>query len=561
MARTWCALLLSSLLGFAGATATTAGAAVPPDQPTPEQSAAPTATPDPSAKPPAGIVPTTATLAQVLALYRASEGKATSDFKTYRETDTIAAFGETGTYSEIDSGDDYIETTQLGPSRTSGGSYHGQRWRQNDNGYTRLVSGIHEEEEHSSDALARSIRGENLASVKLLGEVASPVHAYIVEVNPEQGRHEWLFIDVATGRLVRTEESRVGHRVVWTYDDFRTTDGIVTPWHQHLFDGFAGNDVDWRITQLAYGMPVAASDVAIPPTKSPLRFPSGVTRVRLPARIEDGVIIVRLVINGRGLDFQLDSGSSGIAIDDDVARQLGLRTYGQSTHTVAGTFQSSSAIILQMQIGALTMDDVKVSCLPFTYDPDFETKIVGLLGYDFLAGAVVKVDYYDGTVDAFEPSSFAPPPGEVFALPMKLDDSVPTIDATVDDSSADNFIVDTGSTFVLVFQTFARSHAAELPPVSYTIANKTYYPMLTAQGVGGFFSLQPAIVDRFKAGAGVENLQVFDVVDAVADFQGEDDDGLLGYEFLRLFDVYLDYKDSVLLLQPNPSFAAHERGF
>jgi len=37
MARTWCELLLSSLLGFAGATATTAGAAVPPDQPTPEQ--------------------------------------------------------------------------------------------------------------------------------------------------------------------------------------------------------------------------------------------------------------------------------------------------------------------------------------------------------------------------------------------------------------------------------------------------------------------------------------------------------------------------------------------
>ncbi|HYK52368.1 MAG TPA: hypothetical protein VEV38_02450, partial [Candidatus Eremiobacteraceae bacterium] len=157
------------------------------------------ATPDPSAQPPAGIIPTKATLAQVLASYDASTGTLSKGITTSREVDAISAYGESGTYTEIDSGDDYIETTQLGPTTTSSGAYHGREWRQNENGYTRVVSGIHEEEERSDAALTRAIKGENLGTVRLLGEIESPERAYIVEVNPSAGRHEWLFIDASTG--------------------------------------------------------------------------------------------------------------------------------------------------------------------------------------------------------------------------------------------------------------------------------------------------------------------------------------------------------------------------
>lgn len=500
---------------------------------------------------PPGIVPTKTTLAQVLAAYEASRGTAADSVRTARETDSISAYGSTGTYSEIDSGDDYIETTTLGPTTTSSGRLHGQRWAHNENGYTRLISGTHEEDERSDEALEEALHGKSTASVRLLGRVSAPVDADVVEVDPQDGRHEWLFFETGTGRLVRREESRLGRRRIWTFDDFRTTDGITEPWHQHLDDGYAGNDLDVRMTHVAYGVPVAPSELAIPPTTSPLRFPKGVDHVRLPARIENGAIIVRLWIDGRGLDFQLDSGSSGIALDPSVARQLGLTTFGERSRTIAGTFEASSAIVPEIRIGSLTLDDVKIDCLPFDYPIDKQTRVVGLLGYDFFAGAVVKVDYDLGTVDAYDPATFVAPTADAYRVPMNLDDGVPTVKATLGTSEADDFIVDSGSVFVVVFQTFAKSHAADLPPVSYTIADKTYFPLVTAEGVGGLFSLQPVLIKRFAVGDVLDDFQAYDIVDSTKEFQGEDDDGLLGYQFLRYFDVYFDYHDSVLILQPN----------
>ena len=515
---------------------------------------------DPADEAPPGIVPTKTTLAQVLAAYEASRGKTVDSVKTAREADTLSAYGESGTYTEIDSGDDYIETTQIGPTSTSSGRVHGQRWARNENGYTRLMSGTHEEDERSDQALEDALHGKSSGSVRVLGQVATPIAATVVEVNPQAGRHEWLFFETSTGRLVRREESRLGHRRVWTFDDFRTTDGVTEPWHQHLYDGYPGNDIDVRTEHLAYDGPVSPSELAMPATTSPLHFPQGVTDVRLPARIENGAIIVRLWIGGRGLDFQLDSGSSGIALDPSVARQLGLTTFGERSRTIAGTFEASSAIVPQIRIGSLSLDDVKIDCLPFDYEMDRQTRVVGLLGYDFFAGAVVKIDYDAGTVDAYDPASFSPPGAGAYRVPMNLDDAVPTVKATLGGSDADDFIVDSGSVFVVVFQAFSKAHSADLPPVSYTIADKTYFPLVTAQGVGGLFSLQPVTIKRFVVGDVFDDFQAYDVAQSAQEFQGEDDDGLLGYQFLRYFNVFFDYKDSVMILQPNARRAQYKGG-
>jgi hypothetical protein len=497
-------------------------------------------------------MPTDKTLAQVLQLYRDSAGRAVQPVKTSREVDTVEAYGETGTYSDVESGDDYIETYKLGPTFSSNGRYHGQRWRQNENGYTRKLTGLHNETQTSSQALGKSMRGEVLDSVKLLGEVAEPVAAYVVEVHPPAGRHEWLFIDKATGRLDRKEESRLDRRIVWTYDDYRTTNGLSSAWHQHYADGLPGNDTDWRTTELAYGAAVSPADLTIPPSRNPVVFPSGVNVVRLPVRIQGGAIIVRVSIAGRGLDFQLDSGSDAIVIDRDVARQLGLSTFGENTEEVAGKFEASNAIIPEMDIGDLSMRHVAVQCLPFNFQPDASTKVVGLLGYDFLAGMVAKIDYLKGTVDAYDSSRFSTPAGQLFELQMTLDDSVPVVGARIGQSVGDYFIVDTGSPDVVLFSAFASAHPADIVPFSFKVGQKTYFPLVFAQGVGGSLALRPVTVSAFHfGGVGFQNMMVMGTYGAQDAFQGEDYDGLIGVQFLSYFDVYLDYKDSMLMLQPN----------
>ena len=520
-------------------------------------SPAPSATTDPIAAPPAGIQATTTTLADVLALYAKNDARPGA--RTLRETELLKADDETGTITYVRSGSDFIEREQLGPVSSAWGSSAGREWRQDENGYTRFVSGVHGEEAVSAEALQRAVDGREAADVRLLGVVKEPVDAYVVEVDPPGGRHEWLFIERSTGRLVRREASRVDRRAVWTYDDFRAADGITVPWHMHFSDGAAGHDVDETVTAVQRGIPIAAADLAIPPSCTCVMFPPGVSHVRLPARIESGKIIVRLDIGGRGLDFQLDSGAYTIAIDAGVAGQLGLQTFATSAEEVAGPIDESTAIVPQIKIGDLTMHDAVVHTIPFRHETDLQTRVVGLLGYDFLAGVIAKIDYRNGTVDAYDPAAFSAPAGTAYVLPVTLDDSVPMISARVGQDEGRHFMVDTGSQEVLIFPAFARAHEDDLRTATY-VEYGSFSPNIEMIGVGGELPVRRALAMSIVfGGARFQDVPVF-VMPTDSAFTGEDTDGLIGYPLLRYFDVYFDYPHAQMMLvqnsgmeaQPNP---------
>ena len=525
----------------------------PTVSPTPEITPIPIPSPtnDPLQQPPPGIQPTKATLPQVLQRYQASLGQPAQHVSSSREADAMTGFGLAGSHTEVQSGQDYVETTTLGPATTQSGRVNGQKWEMNQNGYVRLITGIHQEDDVSAQAIRRSLSGLPSEYVKLLGQVDAPIMAYVVEVNPPRGRHEWYFFDRTTGRLVRLEEARVDRRVAFTYDDFRTTNGMVEPWHVHRTDGYDANTMDWRTTSLKYNGTVAPSELSMPSSRTVVEFPTGVTSVRLPARRDGSKIVVRVTIGSRGLDLILDSGSAGIVIDRDVVKQLGLTTFGESTESVAGTFERSSAIVPDMRIGSLAMHNVIVDSLPMNYQAGYDTRIVGLLGYDFLAGVVAKIDYLHGTVDAIAPGAFRAPEGRVFETPIALDDAIPMVEAGIGDSMGANFGVDTGSSEVVVFSKFAETHAADVPlDLIKTPKGMTMYAIV-AGGVGGTMLLVPSSISAFQfAGLRLTGFVVFRVV-AAPSFEGEDTDGLIGYEFLALFDVYLDYPDGTLLLQIN----------
>jgi hypothetical protein len=511
-----------------------------------------TPSPGPYEKPPPGIKPVTTTLADVLALFRSGLGKPTQKIVAQREAGTISDSGLSGTYGYIAHGDDHVESRQLGPMLTRAGDFDGQEWEMNENGYVRLISGVHQSDEASEAAVTQSLTGGSTQYLKLLGEVDTPVSAYVIDVNPRGGRHQWYFIERTTGRLVRVESASVDARLVETFDDFRTTGGVVTAWHWHESDGEATNDTDEHTTSLQYNVPVDSRELSIP-TSAPsiVSFPQGMTSVRLPARMDGDKIIVRVTINGRGLDFALDSGSDAIVIDRDVVQQLGLATFGKRTASVAGTFEASNAVVPTMQIGDLTLHNAVVQSLPFYSYPGDYTKIVGLLGYDFLAGIVAKVNYQNGTVDAIDPNAFVHPSGDTFEISAALDDEVPMVQAVVGNGIGDYFAVDTGSPFVMIFSAFADAHPDDLQILTFGSKRSQYLFLIETQGVGGDVFLLPTVTKVFHFGGVAFNKFLVMQVLAAPSFQGEDTDGLIGYEFLQYFTVYFDYNESLLILQPN----------
>jgi hypothetical protein len=508
---------------------------------------------DPLYAPPAGLVPTSAKLDEVLAQNRSAAGS--SKDATSIEDWKVVEYGLSGTEHDVESGSDYREDVTLGPFTTVHGKRNGQLWRQNANGQTLLMAGVHQGEEVSGSVLRGAETGPS-RYVTLIGQTAAAPPAYVVEVAPPDGTHEWIFYDAQSGQITRVESIEDARRVIYTYDDFRSTHGATRPWHIHASDGQAANDSDYTLTALQSGVPIPPGALDISPDRRKLvEFPPGISRVRLPAKIVNGDIAVRVSIAGRGFDVTLDSGSSEIVLDRGLVQRIGLQTLGRATQTIAGRFDRSRAIVPEMKIGDLTMHDVTVSSLPLAFDTSNDITDVGLLGFDFIHDVVLHIDYDRGTVDAIDPSHFEPETlKEAVVIPIALDDGVPLVQAQVGKTLARHFILDTGfDSAVLLFSLFVHDHPEDVKDKSGGRLNN-FNPYGQAQGVGGKLNLVETQLDSFYFG--LVSFKDFEVerLDGSPEFQGDDEDGLIGYEILKYYDVYLDYANQRVVLAPNALF-------
>ncbi len=511
-----------------------------------EVSAGPTMSPD---APPPGLVRSTANVGAILAAWRAAVGEPKARAATEIEVDSVSAYGLTGTDRTVTAGADYRDMFTLGPVTTQSGVYHGQQWRINENGIVIYEIGVHKKDQIDAQTLRAAMRAPT-AGVTLAGEVEQPVAAYVLEVNPPDGRLEWLFIDKKTSLLDREDDAYPEKRLTLTYDDYRPVNGEMEPWHTHISDGWPANERDFRVQSDDVNIPVSDDDIKIPEGGAPIAtFPANASRVALPARIDDGSVIVRVTINGRGLDFLLDSGASGILLDSDVAKQLGIATFGESIQQTMGSYASSQAIIPEIDVGPITLRNTYVDCVPFTEQEDSDTKVVGLLGFDFIANAVVSIDYDAGTVTASPPDAFTPPT-DGDREPIALDDGVPFVQAQVGDAVGIHFVLDTGATDVVLFSSFAAAHPNDVKDEGLGRSVSSYEPFVTASGVGGDIEMAPTQVSSYHFGTvNFTDYLLLRTLGGTA-FEFEDTDGLVGFDVLRYFTVTLDYKDGIVYLEP-----------
>lgn len=501
--------------------------------------------------PPYGVTPAHGmTLARLLRLHRIAVGRLTPGTPhTSIETWTYQESGQTGTQTLITSDDDFREDTSVGPFRSADGELAGKTWEQNENGLTRFESGIHERDKANQYALDHALN--HASGVELLGEVSTPVPAYVVEVAPHDGRVEYRFYDTSDYLLVRDESAVEGHRLVRTYDDFRITKGLRQAWHVHESNGLDKDDRDWRMQSLLIGDPVDAAKLAIPASHSTLAF-SG-DRVTLPATLSGDRILMSVQLGAHKVNLQMDSGASGILLNRDVGDATGVQSFGERTEETAGDYAASDALIPQLDFGVATMKHVAAETAPYTAWSYGGVPVAGLLGYDFIAGAVMHIDYYHGTVEAIAPGSFTPPAGAVM-LPIRLDDGVPVIECTIGSAAAKDFIVDTGADRSMIFSTFAQAHPRDVSDQGSEDDSTALPFMDKIYGVGGKVRVHSVQVSSLSLGAIRLPDWLFQVSQDAPSFEGDDYDGLIGQDVLRNFDVYFDYGRSQMYLVPNERY-------
>ncbi|MFY9779195.1 MAG: aspartyl protease family protein [Candidatus Baltobacteraceae bacterium] len=455
---------------------------------------------------------------------------------TERVTVAYDAFGLHGTRTTFRSGDDFREVENDGPFTTERGSLKGQAWHQNANGQTVL-------DQPDPGLEAR----EKLTPA--LGAISRPVRGYVISTLDARGLGTKEYVDEDSWRIVRRDVITAAATTTYTYDDFRTVDGYTQAWHWTTRDGHPENDGDYRIERYDAD-PVSEADLAIPPARRNLvEFPPGVTAVPLPVREDRDKFIVRVDVGSRGLDFSLDTGTSGIVLDDSVVAELGLPTFGTfSTAANAGRYQSTLAIVPEMKIGDLTLRNVAVGTIPhISVDRPGQYKTVGLLGFDFFASLVLKMDYANGEVTAFQPSGFVPPQDPLTnALAVRLGSGRPMTDVWVNGAVGERFVVDTGGAVaILIFDYFARRH-----PEALVDDSGGRFGTGRNYGVGGEFDTQRLRLASVQVGS--VNFKEF-VADAVVSSgaYGGDEDGLIGTDLLKLYTLYTDYPHDTLYLIPN----------
>jgi predicted aspartyl protease len=280
------------------------------------------------------------------------------------------------------------------------------------------------------------------------------------------------------------------------------------------------------------------SVTAEPPTA--LVLPKGVSTVDVPVHIVNGAIIVRVSLNGHALDFAFDSGTSQTYINADVFNSLQL---GGETH--------SKSAKVKLQLGEATLDNVTVYADPLQFQPSPDIKIVGLIGYDLLERAVVRVNYADGILDIMKPDTFVAPPKAVM-IPTRTESTVPIVAASIGESSGSQFIVDTGAFAIVVLPHFIDAHPELFNAQSerHDVGETSYVSRL--EPVCGTNAVVPYGVPAIRLGAiELPNWLVLAHKNGSCFLSSAKTlDGLLGFDFLRLFVVTFDTPSSRVYFEP-----------
>ena len=143
----------------------------------------------------------------------------------------------------------------------------------------------------------------------------------------------------------------------------------------------------------------------------------------LPARLVHGQLVVPVQLNGKPLDFLVDTGSEGSMVTPEAADRLGLARNPRRTtiiHGTGGSMISANADVRRFEVGAIALTDQSVAVGPV---PSSENSgVAGLLGTDWLADFDVDLDVphrrlalwrVQGCGERFDPLQ-----GRHFALPL-----------------------------------------------------------------------------------------------------------------------------------------------
>ncbi|HSR97523.1 MAG TPA: aspartyl protease family protein [Kofleriaceae bacterium] len=176
------------------------------------------------------------------------------------------------------------------------------------------------------------------------------------------------------------------------------------------------------------------------------RVPRLAAPLELPAELTQNHVYVQGRVNGQGpVALLIDTGASGLLLDQARAGELGLRGAGALSLRGAGAGKLESQLVAQpiVELGGTPFTFEAAETAPLTALSRREGRAMeGVLGYELLGHYVVEFDYASPAVRLHDPASFRAPP-DATALPFYTWGAKPIVALTFDLADGRTFTVDT----------------------------------------------------------------------------------------------------------------------
>jgi hypothetical protein len=345
----------------------------------------------------------------------------------------------------------------------------------------------------------RSMDGKTVQLVHVAMEHVDPIDLYI---DPATGAYVAATIDPdgpseETFHIVSYADVAPGKKAIGSYriDDSK---------HLYSNDHFEPN------------AEVTADELHPPKPSATWSFASAAS---VPIRLTHDRILVDATVNGVKGTFILDTGSDAIRLDDKFADRAHVAILKGSTTSYSIYDETHDRLrkVDTIDFGNASMQNA------LAYSEDFERYgykglddegYAGLMGFDFFAGAIVKLDIYDSKMTILDPSSFdASVPG--IPIMTDLTDGELTVPMRLDNAIDVNALLDTGNPGEILF--------------SYALVKK-HLPFNPRTMALGPIQYSVGTWDSCCFGANY---------------------ALLGYDFLKHFDLILDYPHGRIFMTPN----------
>lgn len=506
------------------------------------------------------VIPPPMTLAALLQRHLDALGGADA-ITAIRNTKVVASVltgGIQGTITTIYAAPDReYEEDKLGILDVSQGYDGKTAWQRDTNGNVRPLAGEELKDLRVQlffDTNSYVLPGRIPGKLTLRPQPDPETGDWVVDALPEGGKLSTLFFDPRTFLIVKEQHLDDNIPVTTTYGDYRVVDGERFPFRTTITNGTARYDIIGTVTQLQNNIPLSPGLFAAPTGGDKFRFVRpGQTSATVPFDMDDGEIGLNVRLNGKPARVFLDSGASGIALSQQTATQLGLKSSGfLEARGYGGSTDLHPVLVNRLEVpGAVELTDVAAIAIdmPDTLNSYFNRPISGFVGYDLLAHFVVRVDFPRKRLTFLRPDVFRSSPQDGKALPLELDNDVPSIQAQFDALPPQRFLIDTGDEAALrLYSPFV---------AQYGLDKK--YPhglMTTGGGIGGVSRSRVTRTGSLKvAGITLRGIPTDFSLDAKGGASLVNA-GSLGAALLSRFVVTFDYPHSRVFFAPAPTAAA-----